>query len=56
MTRYDVVIVGAGSMGLSAGVQLAKSKKKVLMIDAHDPPHTYGSHGGSYTIDPACFR
>lgn len=46
MIRYDVIIVGAGSMGMSAGYQLAKSHQKVLMIDAHNPPHLYGSHGG----------
>lgn len=43
---YDVVIVGAGSMGLAAGAYLAKKQVKVLMIDAFDPPHNHGSHHG----------
>ena len=46
MSQYDVIIIGAGSMGMSAGYQLAKLNQKVLMIDAHNPPHLYGSHGG----------
>ncbi|WP_336780824.1 N-methyl-L-tryptophan oxidase [Paenibacillus illinoisensis] len=43
---YDVIIVGAGSMGMSAGYYLARSGVKTLMIDAFDPPHTEGSHHG----------
>ncbi|GAA4715181.1 N-methyl-L-tryptophan oxidase [Brevibacillus fulvus] len=49
-TQYDVIIVGAGSMGLAAGYQLAKQGKKLLMIDAYDPPHGYGSHHGDTRI------
>lgn len=44
--HYDVVIVGAGSMGMSAGYYLSQKDLKVLMIDANDPPHSHGSHGG----------
>ncbi|MFD0587409.1 N-methyl-L-tryptophan oxidase [Paenibacillus sp. GCM10027627] len=43
---YDVIIAGAGSMGMSAGYYLARSGAKTLMIDAFDPPHTSGSHHG----------
>jgi N-methyl-L-tryptophan oxidase len=43
---YEVIIVGAGSMGMSAGYHLAKSGVKVLMLDIFDPPHTNGSHHG----------
>ncbi|CAM3240051.1 N-methyl-L-tryptophan oxidase [Paenibacillus taichungensis] len=43
---YDVIIVGAGSMGMSAGYYLARSGLKTLLIDAFDPPHTEGSHHG----------
>lgn len=43
---FDVVIVGAGSMGLAAGYYLSQAGQKVLMIDAFDPPHERGSHGG----------
>lgn len=46
MTHYDVIVVGAGSMGMAAGYFLAKEGQKVLMIDAFDPPHDQGSHNG----------
>ncbi|MCZ8521706.1 MULTISPECIES: N-methyl-L-tryptophan oxidase [Paenibacillus] len=45
-TSYDVIIIGAGSMGMSAGAQLAQRGCRVLLIDASDPPHTAGSHHG----------
>ncbi|MFB9329382.1 N-methyl-L-tryptophan oxidase [Paenibacillus aurantiacus] len=43
---YDVIVVGAGSMGMSAGYQLAKRGARVLLLDAFDPPHGEGSHHG----------
>ncbi|MBE1445358.1 N-methyl-L-tryptophan oxidase [Paenibacillus sp. OAS669] len=45
-TSYDVIVVGAGSMGMSAGYYLAKQGVKTLLLDAFDPPHTSGSHHG----------
>lgn len=45
-TAYDVIVVGAGSMGMSAGYHLAKRGVRTLLIDAFDPPHTEGSHHG----------
>ncbi|WNS40865.1 N-methyl-L-tryptophan oxidase [Paenibacillus sp. MMS20-IR301] len=57
---YDVIIVGAGSMGMSAGYHLARRGVRTLLIDAFDPPHTQGSHHGeprlirhAYSGDPA---
>ncbi|MEK4348664.1 N-methyl-L-tryptophan oxidase [Paenibacillus sp. FSL P4-0184] len=57
---YDVIIVGAGSMGMSAGYNLARRGVKTLLVDAFDPPHTQGSHHGesrlirhAYSGDPA---
>ena len=44
--HYDVVIVGAGAMGMSAGYYLSQKDLNILMIDSHDPPHAHGSHGG----------
>ncbi len=44
--NYDVIIAGAGSMGMATGYFLAKQGKKVLMIDAYDPPHIQGAHHG----------
>ncbi|WP_028561072.1 N-methyl-L-tryptophan oxidase [Paenibacillus pinihumi] len=43
---YDVIVVGAGSMGMSAGYYLARSGLRTLLIDAFDPPHQEGSHHG----------
>ncbi|MBB6669240.1 N-methyl-L-tryptophan oxidase [Cohnella nanjingensis] len=40
------MIVGAGSMGMSAGYFLARRGLKPLLIDAFDPPHDQGSHHG----------
>ncbi|WP_456064394.1 N-methyl-L-tryptophan oxidase [Cohnella endophytica] len=44
--QYDVIVVGAGSMGMSAGYELARRGLKTLLIDAFDPPHAMGSHHG----------
>ena len=35
---YDCVIIGAGLGGLTAGVALAKNKKKVLLLEKHHIP------------------
>ncbi|MVP02441.1 N-methyl-L-tryptophan oxidase [Paenibacillus lutrae] len=43
---YDVIVVGAGSMGMSAGYHLALSGVRTLLLDAYDPPHGEGSHHG----------
>ncbi|CAM4326608.1 N-methyl-L-tryptophan oxidase [Lacicoccus alkaliphilus] len=47
MTKhYEVIVIGAGSMGMAAGYYLAEQGIKTLMIDAFDPPHASGSHSG----------
>lgn len=38
MNQYDVVIIGAGFTGLTAGYVLAKQGKKVRIIEADDTP------------------
>ncbi|GGD67301.1 N-methyl-L-tryptophan oxidase [Paenibacillus nasutitermitis] len=43
---YDAIVVGAGSMGMSAGYELASRGLHTLLIDAFDPPHNQGSHHG----------
>ncbi|WP_186577921.1 N-methyl-L-tryptophan oxidase [Aquibacillus kalidii] len=48
--NYEVIIVGAGSMGMAAGYYLAKQGKRVLLIDSHNPPHAEGSHHGETRI------
>ncbi|MCF8381775.1 MAG: NAD(P)/FAD-dependent oxidoreductase [Bacteroidales bacterium] len=36
--QYDIIIVGAGLGGLTAGAKLAKAGKKVLLLEQHDRP------------------
>lgn len=50
MQNYDVIIVGAGSMGMAAGYFLARKGVRTLMLDANNPPHTMGSHHGDTRI------
>lgn len=44
--KYDLIIIGSGSVGAAAGYYATKAGLNVLMIDAHLPPHTEGSHHG----------
>jgi len=48
--NYDVMIIGAGSMGMAAGYYLSKSGKKTLLLDSFHPPHNKGSHHGETRI------
>ena len=48
--NYDVIIIGAGSMGMAAGYFLSTSGKKTLLLDACTPPHNKGSHHGETRI------
>ena len=34
--KYDIIIIGAGLGGLTAGAKLSKSGRKVLLIEQHD--------------------
>ena len=36
--KYDIIIIGAGLGGLTAGAKLAKDGKKVLVLEQHDRP------------------
>jgi len=36
--HYDIIIIGAGLGGLTAGAKLAKEGKKILLIEQHDIP------------------
>ncbi|WP_042221988.1 N-methyl-L-tryptophan oxidase [Oceanobacillus manasiensis] len=48
--NYDVIIIGAGSMGMAAGYYLSKSGKRTLLLDSFNPPHNKGSHHGDTRI------
>ncbi|PSJ48076.1 N-methyl-L-tryptophan oxidase [Zobellella endophytica] len=43
----DVLIIGAGSVGMAAGFYLARRGARVVLLDEGEPPHTLGSHHGS---------
>lgn len=47
---YDVIVIGAGAMGMSAGFHAAEQGASVLLLDAFDPPHDRGSHHGDTRI------
>ncbi len=36
--KYDIIIVGSGLGGLTAGAKLAREGKKVLLVEQHDRP------------------
>ncbi|HER08110.1 MAG TPA: NAD(P)/FAD-dependent oxidoreductase [Bacteroides sp.] len=36
--NYDIIVIGAGLGGLTAGAKLAREGKKVLLIEQHDRP------------------
>ena len=44
--HYHHIVIGAGSMGMAAGYQLAKEGGKTLLLDSFSPPHDKGSHHG----------
>lgn len=48
--HYDVIVIGAGSMGMSSGYYLSKNGQKVLLLDSFAPPHNKGSHHGETRI------
>jgi sarcosine oxidase len=51
---FDIIVIGLGANGSSALYNLSRTNKKVLGIDRHTPPHSYGSsHGESRIIRQA---
>ncbi len=48
--KYDVIVLGVGSMGSSTCYQLAKRGFKVLGLEQFDIPHELGSHAGQSRI------
>lgn len=57
MDRYDAVIVGASFAGLSAAIQLARARRRILLVDAGRPRNRFAaaSHGflGQDGVAPA---
>lgn len=54
---YDVVVIGAGIGGLTAGALLARAGKEVLIVEAEVQPGGYARalRRGAYTFDLAGF-
>ncbi len=50
MDKFDVIVVGLGTMGAASALTLADRGQKVLGLDAHHPPHAFGSHHGESRI------
>jgi len=46
--RYDVVVIGGGAAGLSGAVALARSRRRVLVVDAGEPRNAKASHVHNY--------
>lgn len=46
--RFDVVIVGGGAAGLGAALQLARSRRSVIVLDAGEPRNAPAAHMHSY--------
>jgi thioredoxin reductase len=46
--RYDVVVIGGGAAGLSAGVALARACRSVLVVDAGEPRNAPAGHVHNY--------
>ncbi|WAL66909.1 NAD(P)/FAD-dependent oxidoreductase [Amycolatopsis cynarae] len=46
--KYDVVVIGAGSAGLSGALALARSRRSVLVIDAGEPRNAPAGHVHNY--------
>lgn len=54
--KYDLIIIGSGSVGSAAGYYATQAGLNVLMIDAHLPPHSEGSHHGDTRLIPSRLR
>ncbi|GHA99203.1 NAD(P)/FAD-dependent oxidoreductase [Modicisalibacter luteus] len=45
---YDVVIIGGSYAGLSAGLQLARARRRILVIDAGQPRNRFAEHSHGF--------
>src|ERR1035438_8745108 len=50
ISSYDVAVIGMGTMGSFAALELADRGASVIGFDRFEPPHSYGSHGGQRRI------
>ncbi|BBI48904.1 hypothetical protein HORIV_13250 [Vreelandella olivaria] len=51
---FDAVIIGGSYAGMAAGLQLARARRKILLVDAGQPRNRFASHShGFLTQDGA---
>ena len=48
--EFDVAVVGLGTMGSFACLELARRGLRVLGLDRFAPPHRQGSHSGETRV------
>ena len=54
---YDLIVIGTGGVGSAVVADAARRGLRVLGLDRHKPPHTYGSsHGESRVIRRSYFE
>ncbi|MFD4836895.1 NAD(P)/FAD-dependent oxidoreductase [Achromobacter sp. NPDC058515] len=46
--RHDVIIVGGSFAGLSAAMQLARARRRILLVDAGLPRNRYAAHAHGF--------
>ncbi len=46
--RYDVIVVGGSFAGLSAAMQVARARRRVLVIDAGRPRNRFAAHSHGF--------
>lgn len=46
--NYDVIIVGGSYAGISAGLQLARARRRVLVVDAGERRNRFASHSHGF--------
>lgn len=46
--RFDVIVVGGSFAGLAAATQLARARRKVLVIDAREPRNRFAKHSHGF--------
>ncbi|GLZ52208.1 bifunctional NAD(P)/FAD-dependent oxidoreductase/class I SAM-dependent methyltransferase [Actinomycetospora sp. NBRC 106378] len=46
--NWDVIVVGGGAAGLAAGLTLARSRRRVLVVDAGEPRNAPAAHMHNY--------
>lgn len=46
--QYDVIVIGGSFAGLSAATQLARARRRVLVIDAERPRNRYAKHAHGF--------